>query len=100
MSDMIHYCSLLLTGTGTSIKINNKLLCVFKGIRPVDFYGNFYMANTTDVEMASIDSDSTVCLEVKHDDKLNEAEGAFIQVWGIVIKKHCVSDMKSKIGNL
>ncbi|XP_055875953.1 protein transport protein Sec24C-like [Biomphalaria glabrata] len=50
------------------------------GIRPVDFYGNFYMANTTDVEMASIDSDSTVCLEVKHDDKLNEAEGAFIQV--------------------
>ncbi|CAL1526344.1 unnamed protein product [Lymnaea stagnalis] len=50
------------------------------GIRPVDFYGNFYMANTTDVEMASIDSDSTICLEIKHDDKLSEAEGAFIQV--------------------
>ncbi|BFZ03064.1 hypothetical protein BsWGS_06104 [Bradybaena similaris] len=50
------------------------------GIRPVDFYGNFYMANTTDVEMASIDSDATVCLEVKHDDKLSEAEGAYIQV--------------------
>lgn len=46
----------------------------------MDFYGNFYMANTTDVEMSSIDSDSTVCLEVKHDDKLSEAEGAYVQV--------------------
>ncbi|GFS08347.1 transport protein Sec24C [Elysia marginata] len=50
------------------------------GIRPVDFYGNFYMANTTDVEMASIDADSCVSLEIKHDDKLSESEGAFIQV--------------------
>ena len=50
------------------------------GIRPVDFYGNFYMANTTDVEMAAIDADSCVSLEVKHDDKLSESEGAYIQV--------------------
>lgn len=50
------------------------------GIRPVDFYGNFYMANTTDVEMASIDSDSCVSLEIKHDDKLSESEGAYVQV--------------------
>jgi protein transport protein SEC24 len=27
------------------------------GIRPVDFFGNFYMANTTDVELAAVDSD-------------------------------------------
>jgi len=50
------------------------------GIRPVDFYGNFFMANTTDVEMPSIDSDGCVALEVKHDDKLSEAEGAYVQV--------------------
>ncbi|GFN78549.1 transport protein sec24c [Plakobranchus ocellatus] len=50
------------------------------GIRPVDFYGNFYMANTTDVEMASVDSDSSVSLEIKHDDRLSESEGAYIQV--------------------
>ncbi|RUS83129.1 hypothetical protein EGW08_009118 [Elysia chlorotica] len=50
------------------------------GIRPVDFYGNFYMANTTDVEMAAIDADSCVSLEIKHDDKLSESDGAFIQV--------------------
>ncbi|XP_005101853.1 protein transport protein Sec24C [Aplysia californica] len=50
------------------------------GIRPVDFYGNFYMANTTDVEMSAVDSDACVALEVKHDDKLSEAEGAYVQV--------------------
>lgn len=27
------------------------------GIRPVDFYGHFYMSNTTDIELACIDSD-------------------------------------------
>ena len=46
----------------------------------MDFYGNFFMANTTDVEMPSIDSDGCVALEVKHDDKLSEAEGAYVQV--------------------
>uniref|UniRef100_A0A0B7BGA6 Sec23/Sec24 beta-sandwich domain-containing protein n=1 Tax=Arion vulgaris TaxID=1028688 RepID=A0A0B7BGA6_9EUPU len=30
--------------------------------------------------MASIDSDSTVCVNVKHDDKLSETEGAYVQV--------------------
>ncbi|XP_041364667.1 protein transport protein Sec24C-like [Gigantopelta aegis] len=50
------------------------------GIRPVDFYGNFYMANTTDVELAAIDCDQSICVEIKHDDKLPESEGAYIQV--------------------
>lgn len=56
-------------------------VCVLAvGIRPVDFMGNFYMSNTTDVEMAVIDSDKAFCCEIKHDDKLNESEGAYIQV--------------------
>ena len=38
------------------------------------------MSNTTDVELACFDADKSVTVEVKHDDKLNEAEGAFIQV--------------------
>ncbi|KAL5018898.1 hypothetical protein ScPMuIL_004620 [Solemya velum] len=50
------------------------------GIRPVDFLGNFYMSNTTDVEMAAIDCDQAICVEIKHDDKLSEADGAFVQV--------------------
>lgn len=27
------------------------------GVRPTDFYGHFFMANTTDMELASIDCD-------------------------------------------
>ncbi|XP_071503728.1 protein transport protein Sec24C-like [Diadema antillarum] len=49
------------------------------GIRPTDFYGNFHMSNTTDVEMASLDADKAVTVEIKHDDKLQEDVGAFIQ---------------------
>ncbi|ELT99740.1 hypothetical protein CAPTEDRAFT_210583 [Capitella teleta] len=49
------------------------------GIRPVDFLGNFYMSNTTDIELAAIDSDKGICVEVKHDDKLSEADGACVQ---------------------
>ena len=26
------------------------------GVRPVDFHGHFYMSNTTDMELAAIDS--------------------------------------------
>ena len=50
------------------------------GIRPVDFYGNFYMSNTTDVEMAAINSDDALNVEIKHDDKLSEGDGAYVQV--------------------
>ncbi|XP_013388768.1 protein transport protein Sec24C isoform X1 [Lingula anatina] len=50
------------------------------GIRPVDFWGNFYMSNTTDVELATVDTDKAISVEIKHDDKLNEEEGAYVQV--------------------
>ncbi|ESO85828.1 hypothetical protein LOTGIDRAFT_221280 [Lottia gigantea] len=50
------------------------------GIRPVDFYGNFYMANTTDVELAALDCDQAINVEIKHDDKLSETDGAYVQV--------------------
>ena len=53
----------------------------FPGIRPVDFLGNYYMSNTTDVELAAIDCDKSVTVEIKHDDKLSEADGAFLQVF-------------------
>lgn len=38
------------------------------------------MNNTTDVEMAALDCDKAVAVELKHDDALNEETGAFIQV--------------------
>ena len=49
------------------------------GVRPTDFYGHFFMSNTTDMELASIDCDKAVAIEIKHDDKLTEEEGVYIQ---------------------
>merc|ERR1719206_983398 len=40
------------------------------GVRPTDFFGSFYMANTTDMELAS---------QIKHDDKLTDEDGVYIQ---------------------
>lgn len=38
------------------------------------------MNNTTDVELAAVDCDKAVTVEFKHDDKLSEDGGAFVQV--------------------
>ena len=51
------------------------------------------MSNTTDIELANIDSNKCVTVEIKHDDKLNEAEGAYVQVHkgsGVGGGLHCV----------
>ena len=34
------------------------------GVRPVEFYGSFYMANTTDTELASMNSDAAVACKI------------------------------------
>lgn len=46
----------------------------------MDFVGNFYMSNTTDVEMAVVDCEKAFCCEIKHDDKLSDGDGVYIQV--------------------
>lgn len=51
-----------------------------KGFRATDFFGAIYMNNTTDVEMAAVDCDKAVTVELKHDDTLNEESGALMQV--------------------
>ncbi|XP_057335503.1 protein transport protein Sec24C [Microplitis mediator] len=50
------------------------------GVRPTDFYGHFFMSNTTDMELAAIDCNKAIAVEVKHDDKLTEEEGVYVQV--------------------
>lgn len=57
------------------------------GIRATDFFGSFYMSNTTDVELAGLDCDKTVTVEFRHDDKLSEETGALMQV-GEVMHNH------------
>jgi len=50
------------------------------GLRPVEFFGSFIMENTTDVELASIDSDKAIAIEIKHDDKIPEDGVTFFQI--------------------
>lgn len=44
------------------------------GISVDDQFGNFYMNNSTDVELAGVHADTTVAFKLKHDSKL-ENEG-------------------------
>jgi len=50
------------------------------GVRPVEFHGHFYMANSQDMEIPILDSSKAIAVEIKHDDKLTEEEGVFVQV--------------------
>jgi len=50
------------------------------GVRPTDFFGHYYMANTTDVELAAIDSQKGIAVEIKHDASITEEDGVYIQV--------------------
>ncbi|XP_033335256.2 COPII coat complex component secretory 24CD isoform X1 [Megalopta genalis] len=49
------------------------------GVRATDFFGHFFMSNTTEIELASIDCNKAIAVEVKHDDKLTDDEGVYIQ---------------------
>lgn len=55
------------------------------GIRATDFFGSFFMSNTTDVELAGLDCDKAITVEFKHDDKLSEETGALMQVCNKVL---------------
>ncbi|UJR33555.1 hypothetical protein I4U23_020996 [Adineta vaga] len=50
------------------------------GIRPIDFLGNFYMTNATEMIFGTIDADKSVSVEIKHDDKLTADSNTYIQV--------------------
>ncbi len=58
------------------------------GIRATDFFGSFYMSNTTDIELAGLDCDKTVTVEFRHDDKLSEETGALMQVCVVCLVLH------------
>lgn len=68
------------------------------GVRPTDFFGHFFMSNTTDMELASMDCDKTVALEIKHDDKLTEEEGVYVQV--ALLHTSCSGQRRIRILNL
>lgn len=68
------------------------------GVRATDFYGHYFMSNTTDMELASIDCEKAVGIEVKHDDKLTDDEGVYIQV--ALLYTSCGGTRRLRIINL
>ncbi|XP_046392405.1 protein transport protein Sec24C isoform X2 [Ischnura elegans] len=68
------------------------------GVRATDFFGHFFMANTTDMEIASIDCDKGVAVEIKHDDKLTEEDGVYVQV--ALLYTSCGGQRRLRILNL
>ncbi|XP_037319530.2 protein transport protein Sec24C isoform X2 [Pungitius pungitius] len=68
------------------------------GIRATDFYGSFFMSNTTDVELAGLDCDKAVTVEFKHDDKLSEETGALMQC--AVLYTSCSGQRRLRVHNM
>jgi len=64
----------------SSINKNKYFDFISLGIRPIDFLGNFYMTNVTEMIFGTIDSDKSVSVELKHDDKLPADSNTYIQV--------------------
>uniref|UniRef100_A0A182P5G9 Protein transport protein Sec24C n=1 Tax=Anopheles epiroticus TaxID=199890 RepID=A0A182P5G9_9DIPT len=67
------------------------------GVRPTDFYGHFFMSNTKDMEIASIDCDKSVSVEIKHDDKLTD-ELVLVQV--ALLYTSCSGQRRLRVHNL
>lgn len=53
------------------------------------------MNNTTDIEMAAVDCDKAVTVELKHDDALNEEAGALLQVRLLPLRLVCEGEALS-----
>merc|ERR1719273_1791290 len=68
------------------------------GVRPVEFYGSFFMANSTDAELASLNSDMAMACEVKYDDKLTEEDGVYIQA--AILFTSCSGQRRLRVVNL
>lgn len=68
------------------------------GVRPVEFFGSFFMANTTDTELASINSDMAVACEIKYDDKIAEEDGVYIQA--AILFTSCSGQRRLRVINL
>ncbi len=56
------------------------------------------MANTTDTELAAVNADSAVACEVKHDDKLTEEDGVYVQA--AILFTSCAGQRRLRILNL
>lgn len=69
----------------SSLILTQHLSCILvrtsTGIRPFEYFGNFYSRSVSDIECAVVNAESSVAVEIKYDDKLPEDEFVVIQVW-------------------
>ncbi|RKP04414.1 protein transport protein Sec24c [Thamnocephalis sphaerospora] len=49
------------------------------GLRVLEHYGNFFMRNTTDIELAGIDSEKAIAVQLRHDSQLDDKVEAVFQ---------------------
>lgn len=70
----------------------------FLGIRPTGFYGSFFMQNTMDIEVSAFDSDKSVQVEIKYDDKLDDKELAYFQA--AILFTSCSGQRRLRVHNL
>merc|ERR1719336_2934630 len=68
------------------------------GVRPTDFFGSVFMSNTTDMELAALNSDMSLACEIKHDDKLNDEDGVYIQA--ALLYTSCSGQRRLRICNM
>eukprot|EP01147_Barroeca_monosierra_P001941 gene1940-5030_t len=74
LSDMLSTCTTY-RGCESMLRVRTST-----GIRPTGFYGAFTMENTQDVELAGVDTEQTLVVQVQHDDKLTEGKDAHFQI--------------------
>ncbi|KAI6173840.1 Sec23/Sec24 trunk domain-containing protein [Aphelenchoides besseyi] len=68
------------------------------GLRPVGYYGSFYMQDVMAIEIGAMDCDKSLQVEIKYDDKLNEQDRAYIQV--ATLFTSCGGQRRLRIHNL
>jgi protein transport protein SEC24 len=51
-----------------------------KGLSVVNHYGHFYTSNGMELDLATLDSDKSILVELKHEDKIDERTESVIQV--------------------
>ena len=49
------------------------------GVRPFEYFGNFYSRSTSDIESAVVNAEASIVVEFRYDDKLPEDEYVVIQ---------------------
>lgn len=75
------------------VNINERI----SGIRPIDFLGNFYMTNATEMIFGTIDSDKSVAVELKHDDKLPVESNTYIQVNRPLLRHISIASLSNRL---